>query len=234
MRARIVAARRRFGLVWPRVGRVDFGSLRKLVPISTLFALDRGFPVERYYIEKFLAQHAGDIRGRVLEMGDSFYTDKFGGGCVTGSDVMSVVDVPGATIVADLTDAGQVADGTFDCIILTQTLQMIYKFESAVRELSRILAPGGVLLVTTHGISRVGRHEGVDFWGEYWRFTSQSARRLFAGCFGESNVRIEGYGNVLAACAALHGLASEELTADELDTYDPCFDVIIGVRAVKR
>ena len=44
---------------------------------------------------------------------------------------------------------------------------------------------------------------------------------------------VEGYGNVLTATAALHGLASEELSASELAYRDRDYDVIIGIRAVR-
>ena len=76
----------------PPVGKVDFGSLRRLNPISTMFGYDRGRPIDRYYIENFLAYHADDIRGRVLEIGDDSYTRQFGGGRVEVSDVLHVTE----------------------------------------------------------------------------------------------------------------------------------------------
>ncbi len=135
--------------------------------------------------------------------------------------------------MADLAHADAIATDTFDCIICTQTLQMIYEARAALAELHRILRPGGVLLLTAHGISRIARREGVDPWGEYWRFTAQSMRRLLAEAFPAGETRIAVYGNVLAAVAALHGLAAEELTAHELDQGDPDYEVLLGVRAVK-
>ena len=88
----------------PPVGRVSFGNLRRVTPISREFGFDRGLPVDRYYIENFLTHHADDIRGRVLEIGDNSYTRRFGGDHVTKSDVLHVVEGnPQATIVGDLT-----------------------------------------------------------------------------------------------------------------------------------
>ena len=40
-------------------------------PVSDHWGWDRGTPVDRYYIEQFLAEHAADVRGRVLEVKDS-------------------------------------------------------------------------------------------------------------------------------------------------------------------
>lgn len=228
------AQQQRYRLQSPRVGTVKGQSLWRVTPVSRIFGLNRGLPIDRYYIENFLFDHTSDIRGRVLEMGDSFYTQKFGGDNVSRSDILHVVEGnPEATIVADLTYADHIPSDTFDCIICTQTLQMIYNVRSALYHLYRILKPRGVLLVTSHGISKIGRREGIDAWGEYWHFTAQSVRRLFEEVFPAANIRVKTYGNVLAAIALLHGLAAEELRKEELNYIDPDYEVLITVRAAK-
>ena len=140
---------------------------------------------------------------------------------------------PDATIVGDLESGVGIPRDAFDCIILTQTLQMIYDIRSALKHLHRLLKPGGVLLVTSHGITKIHRREGRDDWGEYWHLTSQSTRRLFEEFFPAPRLGIEVYGNVLTATAHLQGLSAEELSPEELDYLDPDYEVIIGVRAVK-
>jgi SAM-dependent methyltransferase len=218
---------------WPPVGFVRFGSLRRLQPISRVFGFDRGLCIDRYYIENFLAQHAEDIQGHVLEIGDDTYTRRFGGEGVVRSDVLHVWDDnPKATIVADLTCANHIPSDTFDCIIFTQTLQFIYEMRAALWHLCRILKPNGVLLATFPGISQISRYD-MDRWGDFWRFTTLSARRLFEEVFPPENVTVKAYGNVLAAVAFLHGLAAEELKREELDYHDPDYELIITVRAVK-
>jgi len=229
------AQQRRLGLQSVPVGSVDFGSLDRLSPISPIFGKDRDLlSVERYYIEQFLGKHAADVKGRTLEMGDPAYTKKFGDNRVTQPDVLNyVAGNPQATIIADLTDAPHIPTDSFDCIIITQTLQMIFEIEKCISELYRILKPGGVVLATSHGMSRVARREGVDDWGEYWHFTSQSKRRLFGGAFGRENVTIETYGNVLSCVANLHGLAARELRPEQIDFNDPNYELLVCVRAVK-
>jgi SAM-dependent methyltransferase len=225
---------RRRRLQWPRTGTVGFGPLHGVRPASRVFGLDRGLPIDRYYMERFLAAHRGDIAGRVLEIGDDRYTRKFGGSLVLRSDVLHCVGgTRGATLIADLTAAQSLPVAVFDCVIATQTLQMIYDVRAACENLARMLKPGGVLLVTSHGISRVARREGIDPWGEYWHFTSQSLRRLLTHAFDGGAVDVTAYGNVLSAIASLHGLAAEELTAEELDYADPDYEVLLGARAVK-
>jgi SAM-dependent methyltransferase len=217
------------------VGSVRFGDLRRLTPISKdKFGWDRGTPIDRYYIERFLSEHTQDIRGRVLEIQDDTYTRKFGGTRVTHSDVLHVAEGnPKATIVADLTSADQIPSDTFDCIIITQTLQVIYDVRAALRHLYRILKPGASMLATFPGISHIPRYD-MDNWGDYWRFTTLSARVLFEETFGRDNFTVVAHGNVLVATAFLYGLAEEELTKEELDCRDPDYEVTIGVRALKR
>ncbi|MCX8509329.1 MAG: methyltransferase domain-containing protein [Rhodobacteraceae bacterium] len=228
------AQQRRYRLQSVPVGSVDFGGLRRLSPISAIFGKDRDLlTIERYYIEEFLARHGTDIKGRVLEMGDPTYIRKFGSG-VTREEVMSYVEGnPQATIVADLTDAPHIPDNSFDCIIITQTLQMIFEVDKAIATLARILRPGGVVLCTSHGMTRVARREGVDDWGEYWHFTTQSKRRLFHAHFPRENVTVSTVGNVFTCICNLHGLAASEIDQTELDMHDPNFEMLVLVRAVK-
>src|SRR5215217_164041 len=214
----------------PPVGRVDFGSLRRLKPVSLDFGFDRGQPIDRYYIENFLSRQAEDIRGRVLEIKDDTYTRKYGGSRVEVSDVLDIMeDNPQATIVADLTDAPHVSSDTFDCVICTQTLHLIYDLRSAVLTLHRLLKPGGVLLVTVPGVSQIER--GNSSW--HWSLTTRSVRRLFEEAFPAANLTIESHGNVLAATSFLHGLSVQELSHGDLDHRDPHCEVLITLRAVK-
>ncbi len=216
----------------PPVGQVSLGDLRRLAPISRKFGYDRGKPIDRYYIENFLARQADDIRGRVLEIKDDSYTRKYGGDRVEVSDVLDMdEDNRQATVVADLTSADHVPSNTFDCIIFTQTLQLIYNMRPAIQTLHRILKPDGILLATFPGISQISYEECGDYW--CWAFTQLSVRRLFAESFPEENLRVEANGNVLAAIAFLHGLASKELHQEELDYRDPDYEVLITLRAVK-
>ena len=218
----------------PGAGPVRFGSLRRLTPVSRRFGWDRGgLPIDRYYIERFLGERAPDIAGHVLEVRDDAYTRKFGGDRVVRSDVIHpTTDNDKATIVADLTSAEHVPSNSFDCIVLTQVLPFIFDTQAAVRTLYRILRPGGVVLATMPGISQIVRYD-MDRWGDYWRFTSLSARRIFECAFPGSDVQVQVQGNVLAAAAFLQGLSSRDLRPDELDYHDPDYEVLICVRAVK-
>ena len=233
VRHRLWDWRHRSGDCPPRVGGVQLGMLRRLSPISRVWGFDRGLPVDRYYIERFLAAHASDIRGRVLEIGDGKYTRQFGAGRVVRSDILHpVAGNPRATIVADLAGGDGIPTESFDCVICTQTLMFIFDIQKAMRTLYRILKPGGVLLMTLAGVSQISRSD-MERWGDYWRFTSLSARRLCESVFPPASVTVEAHGNVLVAVAFLQGLAREELRREELDASDPDYEVLITARAVK-
>lgn len=197
-------------------------------PISRCFGYDRGTPVDRLYIEDFLAEHSDDISGRVLEVGESTYSRSFGQ-AISKQEVLHVREMPGATLIADLADANSLPESAFDCIILTQTLHLIYDLSAAVRELRRGLRPGGIALVTVPGVSSVDTGEWGSSW--YWALTEHSARRLFGREFGNDHVDVSVYGNVYAATAFLRGLAVEELNRGDLGLRDPAYPVIVAVRA---
>jgi SAM-dependent methyltransferase len=218
---------------WPPVGRVRFGNLRRLKPISGDWGLERGQPIDRYYIEGFLARQAADIQGCVLEIGDNTYTRRFGQEWVSGSVVLHVAEQKEhVTLIGSLTEPNSIPAAAFDCLIVTQTLQFIYDVPTAVRTIYQALKPGGVALITVPGISQISRYD-MDRWGHYWSFTTRSMEGLFGEHFPMANVQIKAHGNVLAAVAFLHGLAAEELAPAELDWVDPEYQLLITVRAVK-
>jgi SAM-dependent methyltransferase len=208
------------------------GTLRRTQPLSNDFGYDRGTPVDRYYIERFLAQHRSDVRGRVLEVKEPIYTKRFGTQ-VERSDILDLdARNPRATFVADLAAADEVPSDAFDCFILTQTLQLIYRAEAAVRHAHRVLQPGGVLLATVPAVSRIAFP--LDVAPDYWRFTAAACSKLFGEAFGSDHITVQAHGNVLTCIAFLAGMAFEELKRTELETDDPLFPLIVTVRAVKR
>ena len=228
-RKQIVALQRRHRLQWPRTGSVNFASLRRLTPISAMFGMERGQPVDRYYIEKFLESHAQRIRGRALELGDASYIRRFGGSKVTKTDVLSYV-AGGAetTIVADLTACPHVPSDTFDCIIFTQTLHLIPDMHAALANLWRALRPGGVLLVT---VPAMGRHDTAPgFHHDRWRVTQTGLDCLLEPLLPAAQWETMTFGNVLSCTAFAYGLAAEEVQPDELNDTDPQFPLIVAAR----
>jgi SAM-dependent methyltransferase len=209
------------------------GDLRRVTPIDPNWGFERGTPIDRVYVEEFVASHAADIRGRVLEIAAPDYTTRFGREVEHVDILMATEGNPQATIVGDLTEAPQIPSDGFDCAIVTQTLQFVYDVRAALATLHRILAPGGVLLATVPGITKISPPEDEEY-GEWWHFTARSARRLAEEAFGAGNVEARSYGNVLSAAGFLYGLAASDLKPEELGAHDRLYEVVVGVRAVKR
>lgn len=215
----------------PQIGHVDFGDLWRTVPISTQWGYDRGQPIDRLYIESFLQRYAGDVRGRVLEVGDDSYARRFGGGRVARCDVLHIREAPGVTIVADLATADHIPANSFDCIILTQTLQYVFDLSKAIATLHRILKPGGVLLLSVPGIGHVGHDEWEN--DRVWSFTAAAVSKLLQQQFQPEELYVQSQGNLIAATGFLHGLAQEDLLTLKHQTHDPHYPVTILARATK-
>ncbi len=216
----------------PPPGKVNMGDLARTTPFSEQFGYDRGGPVDRYYIENFLQEKAPIIRGRVLEIGDNEYTLHFGASAVTQSDILHVDEKnEKATFTGDLSNAPQLPSDSFDCIILTQTLHLIYNYKEAIKTCYRILKPGGTLLLTVPGISHIDKGEWKEIW--LWSFTDNSIKIILSEVFNREKITVNTFGNVLVATAFLYGLGQPEITKEQMDATDPHYQVIITASAVK-
>jgi glycosyltransferase involved in cell wall biosynthesis/SAM-dependent methyltransferase len=216
----------------PKPGKVNTGDFERTTPFSYDFGFDRGGAIDRYYIEKFLQQHELAVKGRVLEIGDNEYTLRFGKDRIEKSEILHVDDSnPRASYVGDISNAPHIPSDNFDCIILTQTLHLIYDFKAALSTCYRILKPGGSLLLTVPGISHVDHGKWKDYW--LWSFTDTSIRRVLNETFINADVDVRTYGNVYAAAAFLYGMGLPEFKRENLEKTDPSYQVIISAKATK-
>lgn len=201
-------------------------------PISNIYGFDRGKPLDRFYIEKFLENNREDVRGVCLELLNNEYTKKYGCNKVYESVILDIEKKnTKATLISDLRNLKEVKDNTFDCIILTQVLQFIDDIDSAILECYRTLKPGGVLLATMPSISRIDCTSGEV--GDYWRFTTASANYLFGKKFKKENTFISSQGNAKTGLYFYAGLAVEDTSRKLLSVNDKNFPLIITVRVIK-
>jgi glycosyltransferase involved in cell wall biosynthesis len=215
-------------------GWVDFGELRRLFPAGEFWGVNRGHPIDRYYMDRFFKENSDYIKGIVLEIGEDLYAYKYGKENVIKCDIVNISndsDSP-SVIYADSVFALHIPSGIYDCVILTRVLRQIYNLSSAIETLKSVLKPGGTVLAALPGICP--NTDGLTYNRNWlWHFTSSSARELFEKEFAPENLEIKCYGNVLAATGLLMGLVSEDLTREELDYIDHRYEIIVGVRAVK-
>ena len=147
-----VSPRLRRMIAGPRVGKVDMGGLRParsdqhdvwLGPRrSGGSLLYRGVPCPT---------PRGHTRARARDFREYLHTQVRRRAHLAQRRAAYDKSTPPVTITADLTDAPQISSDTFDCVIITQTLQMIYDLPTLMRTLHRILKPGGVVLATGSG-----------------------------------------------------------------------------------
>jgi hypothetical protein len=202
-------------------------------PISERFGLERGTPVDRFYIEQFIAGKAHLIVGRVIEIAENTYTEKYGKK-VEISDILHVdKNDKSATIIADLSKLESVPENIADSFICTQTLNFIYDTNTAIKSIHKILKVNGTAIITVAGLSQISRFD-MDRWGDYWRFTDKSLRHMLVETFGEDNVQIEIMGNVYGATMLLQGIAFEEVNIAKLAVKDDNYQIILGAVVTKK
>ncbi len=210
----------------PRLGYLMFP---RTTPISRSYWTDRGGTIDRYFIESFLKENADLVHGDCLEIRSPDYIHRFGHD-VTRADVLDIDRANArATIYGDLQRLEGVADNSFDCVIVTQTLQYIPDLDAAVKEILRITKPGGAALLTVPSLQK----RDLEGYQEYWRFTAIGTAHLFRKYFPPANVEVKTWGNVLSGMAFWIGLAQEELKPTQLDKHDPMYPCTISVRAIK-
>jgi hypothetical protein len=202
----------------------QWGNLRRTRPFSDHYGFDRGTPIDRYYVLKFMENYRRHITGDVLEIQSTAYT-KFCGHDVCRSESIDIDPQHATTYVCDLAHSENVlASNEYDCFLLPNTLNHLRDVTGALHHALRVVKPGGVILATAPTLSPLT----PDF-SEYQRFTTAGLRELAESAWPRCEVSIESDGNVLAATAALMGIASEELSPSELDVNDPRYPVLLSV-----
>jgi SAM-dependent methyltransferase len=204
-----------------------WGNMRRTAPFSTTFGFDRGTPIDRYYLEKFLDSHRSLITGRVLEVQLASYTKRFGEN-VRESHTVDINPEFRATYTCDLADAVQIPAAYYDCFLVLNTLQHIVRLEPALRSMLRVVKPGGTILLSAAGLLPL-----IPDGRDYWRLTTEGWRVMLEAQWPQCEIAVEGHGNCLSAAAAMYGLAHEELKAGELDPYDPRYPVLTTIRCRK-
>ncbi len=175
-------------------------------------------PVERRRILEFVERAARETpRGaRVLDAGagEAPYRGLFEGRDLRTADWANSPHAGGrsADVVAPL-DALPLEDATFDAVLCTQVLEHVAEPVAVLRELRRVLVPGGVAWVT---VPFVGELHEEPF--DYWRYTSHGLRQVLEQA-GFEEIEIEPLGGYFTALGTLawNGGASLGVRAERGD-----------------
>lgn len=210
-------------------------SFDKVSPVSRTFGFDRGKPVDRYYIEKFISSNKNFIYGDVLEVETSTYTKKFGNTSVKSFILKfdKTSKFESNLVYGDLTNKISIPSNKFDVFICTQTLNFIFEVEAAIESIFSLLKKNGVGLITVASLTQISRYD-ADRWGDFWRFTPQGIQKLFSDKFGEDCVELMVYGNSYSAIHLLKGFASDELSTKKLNEIDEDYPIVIALKITKK
>ena len=217
-----VAARMR--IVMRGYDRPRWGNLRRVRPFSDTYGFDRGTPIDRHYLDRFLDAHRALVAGDVLEVQNSTYTQRFGHD-LSRTDTFDIVPRPSLTYVCDLAESDAIIPAAaYDCVLLPNTLQHLRRLDECLRNALRIVRPGGAILASAAGFVPLTADAG-----DYWRLSPDGWRDMLASTWAGADVAVDGHGNCLAAVAAQLGLAVEELSDAELDAHDPRYPVLTTI-----
>jgi SAM-dependent methyltransferase len=209
---------------------VRWGGLRRFEPVDPNLGFGRGTPVDRWYIDQFIARHQHEVHGHVLEVMAPTYAGNRAD-AVARIDILDIDPMnPEATIVADIADERSLPARKFNCVILTQTLQYVLDVHAALANAWQSLAPGGVILVSVPTISK-----GPTHWGaaDRWRLLPAGLSAVLQRTCPSSECHVVGFGNLVVALSALLGVAAEELRPEELARHDSDFIIITCARVRK-
>jgi hypothetical protein len=196
-------------------------------PLSRVFGLDRGQPIDRMWIESFLARHGAPISGKAVEVGGTHYARRFYPNCTAYCLRLSDNGSPNC-VVCDLEAGDKGLMETFDVFVATQVFNFIFETRAALRHTASMLKPEGFLVGSVAAITQVSRYD-ADRWGHFFSFTRPAWERLLEEVFEE--VRVESYGNVDVACAFLNGLSVEDVPPSLLEYHDPDYPVVLCFKA---
>ncbi len=194
-------------------------------PFSRVFGTDRGTPIDRIYIERFLKENSDLIKGDCVEIAENTYTNKY------GTDVKNafILHVEGGenAIKGDLVSGEGIKSELVDCAIITQTLMFLNDLSTVSDNIYRMLKHGGNALVTVAGISQISRFD-ADRWGHFYGFYPDGVKALFSNNFKNENISICTYGNVKLAMGYLYGMCAEDFDKEDFEYYDEHYPMIIG------
>lgn len=183
-------------LTWLRSRR------QRLEQVLAQRELTHTLSLARYRLHHYLAAAIADhARGDCLDAGSGRSPYRR----MLSADATQVVSIDiedgsgNLDILGDIQSMPQVASDAFDTVLCSQVLEHVPRPWEAMAEFSRVLRPGGVLLLTVPHLSWI--HEAPH---DYYRYTKYGLKDL-ASSAGLVSQSVEPTGGLL--CFLLHGVS---------------------------
>ena len=208
------------------IGGIDFGDFKREEPFCPRFGNLRGTAIDRYYLNKFVAEIRNEVKGVTLEIGGSKANRelyKFTN--ATSYLTMDLMEGADLDVVGDAHDPRAVDNASLDSVVLFNVLEHCERPWVVVDNIYQWLKPRGQVFCLVPNAQRVHRYPK-----DYWRILPDAMDSLFAR-FPQRKLYV--YGNPLTTLAAYYGIASDELTQEELDYYNDNYPVANCIHAQK-
>jgi SAM-dependent methyltransferase len=214
------------GLLSPAVDTLDWGDFKRQFPICHKFGFTRGTPVDRYYLNQFVNKIREQVVGSVLEIGGvQLNKEIYQFSYATEYQTLDLVFTPGVTVVGDVHDSTIIVPESLDTILLFNVLEHCHNPWVVVQNIYSWLRVGGKCFCMVPSAQRLH-----SIPKDYWRPLPDGMKQLFQG-FSEYNLHI--YGNPLTVLASFMGVAAEELSPQDLDSFHPDYPVSTCITAMK-
>lgn len=221
-----VAQLRSEALLVPFIGSVDLGDGGSFNPLCPNYGFTRGTPVDRFYLRKFLREHARRIGGETLDIGGQPQNlPSYAAGAISSYKTLDLDPAANADIIADIHDPSVVPRSSFDTVLAFNVLEHCAAPFVVASNIALWLKPGGKVLCLTPCTQRLHRDPE-----DYWRLLPAGLGTFFKGM---TVLQLRSYGNLVAAQAALLGIAAEELSEAQLTTDDAYYPVVACIVAQK-
>jgi SAM-dependent methyltransferase len=215
------------GLLTLPPGEVEFGDLRRGLPLCPLFGMSRGTPIDRYYLEQFISEIRQEVTGTTLEIGGAKDNARhYGFTKCSDYKVMDLDTSRSADIVADAHSREACLPDSFDSVVIFNVLEHCERPWVVLENIRIWLRSGGKVFCMVPNAQRVHPHPK-----DYWRFLPHALALLFAEF---QIVKLVVYGSLLTSIASLAGIAAEELATEELSRSDNDYPVASCVVARRR
>jgi SAM-dependent methyltransferase len=161
----------------------------------------------RHEIDRKLAGRSG-LRVLDIGCGNKPYLPFFAG-LATSYLGVDAVDGPRVDAIGVAEDL-PCEDSSFDVVLCTQVLEHVDDPTRVLAEIYRVLAPGGVLFLSTHGVF-LYHPDPPTSDRDYWRWTHAGLMRIVRQSGDYSGLSLEPQGNVVACLGYITAQFVDEL-----------------------
>ncbi len=186
-------------------------------------------PIDQFYVGEFVASNRDAVRGRVLAARDTELVGRDWVGRVTSVDVFDIdpYNVT-ATILTDLCDPVAFDRASYDCIIMTQTIQRLADPALGLKVLWSALRPGGTLLLSSPVLGPVEPVHGIN--EDRWRYSSSGLRNLVTSVLPDAQCSARAFGSLATAIGHIAGVPMERMPRRALAWHDERVPVVACAR----